>query len=188
MKNFKPSQFSFIACIIIFSLSCNSNNNSGSAVDTGKIKDTLTYTYKASYSSDLMAPSHPEYAQKVLTVWKMFETNQIEAMKPYYADTVTYEDASGYKFHGKKDSLLDFARKDIENLDSLRFDISMWQSLHINDRNEDWVYVWATERRYPKKGGIADTSLIHEQWKIVDGKVAYFNQYEAKPKMKAISR
>jgi hypothetical protein len=60
------------------------------------------------------------------------------------------------------DSLLNFARLDVKILDSLRFDISMWQSLHVNDRNEDWVYIWAAERRY-ENGGKAYTSLIHEQ-------------------------
>ena len=138
-----------------------------------------SYPFKATYSSDLAISSHPEYLQKVLTIWKMFETRQIDAMKQYYADSVTYEDASGYTFHGRSDSLLEFARKDVEGLDSLRFDISKWENVHLNDRNEDWVYIWAAERRYPHSGK-ADTSLIHEQWKIVDGKVTYFNQLKGR--------
>ena len=138
-----------------------------------------SYPFKATYSSDLTMSSHPEYLQRVLTIWKMFETKQIDAMKQYYADTVTYEDASGYTFHGRSDSLLEFARKDVEGLDSLRFDISMWENVHLNDRNEDWVYIWAAERRYPQNGK-ADTSLIHEQWKVVDGKVSYFNQLKGR--------
>jgi hypothetical protein len=90
---------------------------------------------------------------------------------------VIYENSDGYYFHGPVDSLLNFARGDVKALDSLRFDISMWQSLHMNDRNEDWVYIWAAERRY-EKGGKADTTLIHEQWKVENGKVSYFNQYK----------
>jgi hypothetical protein len=171
MNKSKAIPFLPIVLLLAALVSCNSGNNSA---------DTLSYPYKATYSSDLSFSSHPEYLHKVLTIWKMFETNQIEAMKQYYADTVTYEDASGYKFHGKSDSLLNFARKDVEGLDSLRFDISMWQNIHVNDRNEDWVFIWAAERRYPKNGK-ADTFLMHEQWKIVDGKVAYFNQLKARP-------
>lgn len=138
-----------------------------------------SYPFKATYSSDVAISTHPEYLQKVLTIWKMFETKRIDAMKQYYADSVTYEDASGYTFHGRSDSLLEFARKDVEGLDSLRFDISMWENVHLNDRNEDWVYIWAAERRYSANGR-ADTSLIHEQWKIVDGKVSYFNQLKGR--------
>jgi len=158
------------ACFAGALISCNQQGSS---------EKTLSYPFKATYSSDLAISSHPEYLQKVLTIWKMFETKRIDEMKQYYADTVTYEDASGYTFHGRSDSLLEFARKDVEGLDSLRFDISMWENVHLNDRNEDWVYIWAAERRYPQNAK-ADTSLIHEQWKIVDGKVSYFNQLKGR--------
>ena len=150
-----------------------------SSCDRSDPSTPLSYPFKATYSSDVAISSHPEYLQRVLTIWKMFETKRIDAMKQYYADTVTYEDASGYTFHGRSDSLLEFARKDVEGLDSLRFDISMWENVHLNDRNEDWVYIWAAERRYPQNGK-ADTFLIHEQWKIADGKVSYFNQLKGR--------
>ena len=158
--------------------SCNTKSDTGTTGNTNKTTDTLSYAYKATYSSDVTVPSHPEYAQRVLSIWKMFESNNIEGMKQYYADTVTYE-AGSSRFHGSKADLLDYARKDIEGLDSLRFDISTWQSIHFNNKNEDWVYVWAAERRYGKDH-TADTSLIHEQWKIENGKVSYFNLYSKK--------
>ena len=170
-------KISTLFCLIIFLFSCNSKNNSEAEGNSGKTADTLIYSYKATYSSDLTVPSKPEIGQMVLTVWRMFENKQIDSLKKYYADTVTYEDASGYYFYGPVDSLLNFARADVKGLDSLRFDISMWQSVRVNDRNEDWVYIWAAERRY-EKGGKADTSLIHEQWKVENGKVSYFNQYK----------
>ncbi len=170
-------------CNISFLLSCNTKNSSDLAENTNKTNDTLAYAYKATYSSDVTVPSKPELAKMVLTIWKMFENKQIDSLKKYYADTVTYNNSDGLHFYGSSDELLDYARKDVEGLDSLRFDISMWQSLHLNDKNEDWVYIWAAERRY-EKNGKADTSLIHEQWKVENGKVSYFNQYVAKPARK----
>jgi hypothetical protein len=163
------------ACTLLSSIlnSCNQPGASGKNADSSV--DTFSYPFKATYSSNVAISSHPEYLSKVLTIWKMFETKQIGAMKQYFTDTVTYEDASGYTFHGLSDSLLEFARKDVEGLDSLRFDISVWENVHLNDRNEDWVYIWAAERRYPKNDK-ADTSLIQEQWKITDGRVSFFNQ------------
>jgi hypothetical protein len=146
---------------------------------TTPASDTLPYPYKASYSSNFTVPSNPGNALKVLKVWKMFETADIQAMKPYYADTVTYEDASGMRFHGPTEKLLAYAKRDIAGLDSMRFDISAWQSAHCNDRNEDWVSIWSAERRYPKKGR-PDTVLMQENWKVKDGLVVYFNQYVAK--------
>ncbi|HMH22144.1 MAG TPA: nuclear transport factor 2 family protein [Puia sp.] len=170
----------YFSLINLMLAGCNSNTGTTATAPADQhVPDTLSYLFKASYSSDITVPSNPRYAQKVLQVWKMFETAQIEAMKPYFADTVTYDDASGMHFHGPAASLLAFAKKDIENLDSMRFDISMWQSAHSNDRNEDWINIWSTERRYPKKG-MPDTVLMQENWKVKEGLVVYFNQYLAK--------
>jgi hypothetical protein len=143
-------------------------------------KDTLKYAYKATYSSDITVPGNPVNAQKVLQVWKMFETANIAAMKPYFADTVKYDAADGMHFYGPTDKLLAYAKQDIDGLDSMRFDIVMWQSAHINDRNEDWVNIWSRERRYPKKGVKADTVLMQENWRVKNGKVVAFDQYLAK--------
>jgi hypothetical protein len=174
----------FAASAVALMTACNTHpdpaNSADPATASAPAKDTLAYAYKATYSSDITVPSHPEYAQKVLTVWKMFESNRIKAMRPYWADSVIYHDASGLNFHGPADALLAIARKDIEGLDSLRFDISTWESAHSNDKNEDWIRIWAAERRYPKKGK-ADTTLIQENWLMKEGKITYFDQYKAKP-------
>jgi len=164
----------FILLIAGFLSACSSKNKPGYATDT------LKYPYKASYSSDITVPGNPVNAQKVLTVWKMFESNNIQGMKPYYADTVTYNAADGTHFHGPIDKLLAYAKQDIDGLDSMRFDILMWQSAHINDKNEDLVSIWSRERRYPKKGGKPDTVLMQENWQVKDGKVVAFDQYTAK--------
>ena len=170
----------FLSIIVCVFFSCNTNSPQPTITpDNPTVKDSLIYPYKAIYSSDLTVPSHPEYAQKVLTVWKMYENKQMDSMKPYYADTVTYDDANGNHYYGPSKGLLDIAKKEMEKLDSLRFDIDMWESVHSNDKNEDWVNIWCKERAYPK-GGKADTSLMFEKWMIKDGKIYYFNQYNAK--------
>lgn len=169
---------SALAVFVLIAGCTNTGDRKPSEV-TSRDRDTVRYPFKATYSSNITVPGRPEYAQKVLTVWKMFELCNFDSMKSFYADTVTYDPAGGGRFHGSSVALMSYAKKDIESLDSLRFDISTWQSVHINDKNEDWVYIWARERRYAKDG-TADTSLTHEQWKIEKGKVVYFNQYLAK--------
>jgi hypothetical protein len=163
--------------IIIMLYACNTPTNSNTASTP---TDTLSYAFKATYSSDITVPGNPVNAQKVLQVWKMFETDKIEDMKPYFADSVKYDDASGMHFYGPTAQLLSFAKSDIDKLDSMRFDIVAWQNAHVNDKNEDWVNIWSRERRYPKNGGKADTVLMQENWKVKDGKVIAFNQYTAK--------
>src|SRR6266540_3649785 len=154
---FLKIKLSVVTLIAILLFSCTSKNNAeaNASDNADNKKDTFSYPYKATYSSDVTVPSHPDYAQEVLTVWKNFESNLIDSIKKYFADTMTYENAEGMRFHGSSNDLLNLARKDIENLDSLRFDISMWQSMHVNNKNE--------------------------QWKIKDNKIIFFNQYKAKP-------
>jgi hypothetical protein len=165
----------FFILLLAGLVACNTKHNT-TAIQT---KDTLTYTYKATYSSDITVPGNPVYAQKVLQVWKMFETANIQAMKPYFADSVKYDDASGMHFYGPTEKLLAYAKQDIDGLDSMRFDITQWQSAHVNDKNEDWVNIWSRERRYPKKGK-PDTVLMQENWQVKNGKVVLFNQFTAK--------
>jgi len=166
----------FLAAIVAALTACNTKTQEAAA----PAKDTLKYAFKATYSSDITVPGNPVNAQRVLQVWKMFETANIQAMKPYFADSVKYNDASGMHFYGPADKLLFYAKQDIEALDSMRFDIVMWQSAHINDKNEDWVNIWSRERRYPKKGGKPDTVLMQENWQVKNGKVVAFDQYTAK--------
>jgi hypothetical protein len=170
-------KFLLLLFAVFVLMACNTKTNNGALTAT---KDTLAYKYKATYSSNITVPGNPINAQKVLQVWKMFETADIQGMKPYFADSVKYDDASGMHFYGPADKLLAYAKKDIDGLDSMRFDIVMWQSAHVNDKNEDLVNIWSRERRYPKNGGKPDTMLMQENWKVKDGKVIGFDQYTAK--------
>jgi len=166
--------------LLVVSLFAACNTKTKNDFTTAPSTDTLSYAYKATYSSDITVPGNRLYAQKVLQVWKMFETAKIQEMKPYFADSVKYDDAGGMHFYGPAEKLLAYAKSDIDGLDSMRFDIVMWQSSHINDRNEDWVNIWSRERRYLKKGEKADTVLMQENWKVKDGKIIAFDQYTAK--------
>jgi hypothetical protein len=181
IRNSCVGMICFVFLISTLITACKSNSDSAGDENAGKtpVRDTLTYAFKATYSSDVSVPGNPLIAQEVLKIWKMFESDQIEAMKPYFADTVKYDDAGGMHFYGSSADLLAYAGKDISNLDSLRFDISTWQCAHLNDKNEDWVNIWSAERRYPKNGK-PDTTFIQENWKVKDGKVTYFNQYKAR--------
>jgi len=172
--------YAFSLGLIVLLASCNSGLKQETPAAAVSPVDTLTYAYKAIYSSDITVPGNPVNAQKVLEVWKMFESAKIKEMKPYFADTVKYDDAHGMHFYGPTDQLLAYAKSDIDGLDSMRFDIIMWQSAHVNDRNEDWVNIWSRERRYGKNGGKVDTVLMQENWKVKSGRIVAFDQYLAK--------
>jgi hypothetical protein len=178
----QPTLLLLASASLLYACTTGNANSADASAKTAQpaAKDTLTYAYHALYSSDITVPGDPVIAQRVLTVWKLFETAQIQTMKPYFADSVHYDDAHGMHFFGPTDKLLAYAKSDIDGLDSMRFDIVMWQSAHINDRNEDMVNIWSRERRYGKNHGKADTVLMQENWKVKNGKVVGFDQYLAK--------
>jgi hypothetical protein len=180
----KMKKISLIASAIILLAACHSKTDPGTdsgAAGNPTPKDTTAYAFKASYSSEFSPSTDHSIAQKVLQVWKYFETNQIEAMYPFFADSVHYEDAGGMHFYGKSSELLAYAGKDYSSLDSLRFDISRWESVHVNDKDEDWVNIWSRERRYPKdRKAKVDTFLMQENWKVKNGRIVYFDQYVRK--------
>src|SRR5450432_4214812 len=133
----------YAASILLFA-SCNTNLPKDTVSNAVSENDSITYPYTASYSSNLSMQTNPDIAKRVLTVWKMYENKEMDSMKPYYADTVTYDDASGMHYYGPAEGLLNIAKQEMATLDSLRFDISMWESVHSNDKNEDWVNIWCT--------------------------------------------
>src|SRR5882724_6895942 len=85
-------------------MACNSSSSDAvktAPAETDAIaKDTTVYPFTASYTSDVTAPGRRDYLKTVLTIWKMFERNDIDGMKPYFADSITYEDASGMRYQG----------------------------------------------------------------------------------------
>ena len=75
----------FIVSIGAMMAACNTKTDPDPGTARSDAKDTLTYTFKATYSSDITVPSNPVIAQRVLQIWKMFETNQIQthSEQPY---------------------------------------------------------------------------------------------------------
>ena len=99
----------------------------------------------------LLCPAAPTLSPPYTQSLEILAKLQIDSLDPYFADSVVYQDATGMNFHGPKQKLFEFAKKDVESLDSLRFDINAWQSIHVNDKNDDWVDIWAVERVYQEK-------------------------------------
>src|SRR5476651_1611840 len=115
-KNHKVKNSVLYLAMAVMTASCTSGTKPEANPVTTPAKDTLTYAYKATYSSDITVPGNPLIGQKVLKIWKMFETMKIQEMKPYFADTVQYNDASGMHFHGSIMQLLSYAKKDVDGL------------------------------------------------------------------------
>jgi hypothetical protein len=172
--------FSVLA-IACFMLSCNQDKPAAEAkTDSVKTEakkvDTITYPYKAAYSSALEI-GKSENAKLILDIWKAYENNKLENTKSVWADSVILQ-FEGFTFHGNAAKALEGAIKDRAQYTSVIDTVVAWAPLHSTDRNEDWVAIWGNEYTVNKKGK-KDTIDIHEIWQLKDGKVAYMAQYKA---------
>ncbi|HSC38465.1 MAG TPA: hypothetical protein VLD19_11350 [Chitinophagaceae bacterium] len=143
--------------------------------------DSLHYPYKATYSS-AFTMGDPANAKIVLDIWKAYETNKLGDTKSLFADSVTMEFSDGFFLHTSRDSLIAGGNADRAQYASVIDSVEAWQSIHLTDKNEDWVAVWAREWTASNKGK-KDTAAVHEIWQLKGGKVTYMAQYRGKRKM-----
>jgi len=175
------NRFIAIAAIAVLFAACNQNTATEKKDAMAPAADSLKYPYKPLYSSSFSIGDAAN-AKMVLDIWKSYEDNRLADSKAYFADSVTMEFAGGFKLHASRDSLIAGGNADRAKYTSVIDSVQAWIPLHSNDKNEDWVGVWAMEYTVTTAGK-KDTTDLHEVWQIKNGKVVYMAQYSAKRKM-----
>ncbi len=166
--------------IVFFMLSCGQNQQASSMANNDSAQapkaDTTSYPFKAGYSSSF-AIGKPESSKTVLAIWKAYEENKLADSKDLWSDSVTlqFED---FTFRGPRDSIIAGGTADRSRFTSVTDSVDAWVPLHANDKNTDWVAVWAREFTVDKKGK-KDTQDLHEIWMLKDGKARFMSQYRA---------
>lgn len=143
-------------------------------------KDNIIYPFRAAYSSNLQVGSDPENAKRMMQVWKFMEQGKPDSVRNIFADTLIFESAEGARYITPADSLVRQMKLYSMAIDSVRYDVNVWQTTHFPDTNDDWVNIWAIQRTYPKSGK-PDTVKIQENWRMKKGRCVFINQYKARP-------
>ena len=141
-------------------------------------KSDITYPYKAVISSD-MSIGKPEHAKLVLDMFKAWEEGQMDGMRAMLADTVEVTFSDGMVFRGTADSLLAFGKQMRTNYSDINTTIYAWESVHLNNINEDYVLVWANDYVTDKAGKI-DSTANHSYWQIVNNKIKAWGEFQRK--------
>jgi hypothetical protein len=130
--------------------------------------------YKAEYSSKFTIADE-SYANKVLTLWKDYEDNQLDRHIDWFADTVSMTLASGQTIKGKAANLAG-VKAYRSSIKDLKVAIEAWVSLK-SDRGDNVVCVWGTEDSADQNGKHAVMNM-QEVWMFnKDGKVSMMLQY-----------
>ena len=157
---------------------CNNEKKKDDKKET-KTSDNITYPYKADYSSDF-SMGDAQHAKMVLDLYKMWEDNKLDDMKPLLADSVSIEFPDGNKFNDNTaDSMLNFARQYRATLKTVMTKIDGWMPVHANDKNEDYVLVWSRDYNTDMSGKV-DSTRGHTYFQIKNNKIRSWSEYQQK--------
>ena len=154
-----------------FLISCNANNTpevKGAADSTGKMEaPNLPFTVDKTPDWETGNPSHVALAMNTL---KAFVDNDMTGIKQYLADSVEFY-TDGIKFKGSRDSLIKVFTEFRGALSRIDIKMHDYESVKSKSRGEEWVGMWYTENDV-NKAGVNDSSMVMDDIKIVNGKVA----------------
>lgn len=153
--------------------SCKDSGKSAADSATTTTADTLSYPYKASYTSSVIIGS-PKNSQLTLQSYKDWEDNKLNNAPAYFADTVEMVFPDGTNIKLGRDSLIRYFQKYRDSLITSKLDIEVFTSLHSTDKNEDWVNVWYKQTDHHKTGKI-DSAFFEDDNRIVNGKIDYIS-------------
>jgi hypothetical protein len=148
--------------------------------ETGE-KEASSVTVKMPYAPIYSASfglGNPDYATMIVQgSWKDWETNSLDNMKSWIADTIVAFHSDNKVAKGADSLIANWKRgraKYTSVIDSIHAVIPVYSS----DKKENWVLVWASEINTDTKGK-TDTVELMETWRInKDGKADMLLQYD----------
>jgi hypothetical protein len=176
-----------ILVVIVAALFSACNNDTKSTetagADSTATKPSAALPYKASYSSSFKMGNDDYSAMIVQGSWKDWETNSLDNMRSWVADSIIAFMSDNTMVTGVDSLQARWKRgrggytKVIDTLDAV-------VPLYSTDKNENWVLVWATEIN-TGSAGKTDTTGVMETWRInKDGKADLLYQYERQTRKK----
>lgn len=174
----------FLTALIAMALllACNNEKKTDQASNEPEKKNesgSISYAYTPEYSSDF-SMGDPNHAKTVLDLFKMWEENRLDEMKPLLADSVWIEFPDGYKFaDNTADSMLNFARGFRKSLTSIRTKFDGWMCVRSNDKKEDYVLTWCNDR-ITDISGKEDSVRAHAYFLIQNNKIRGWSEFQQK--------
>lgn len=175
----KKALFALFALTII--AACNNekkdDKKEGDKKESTATGSDISYPYKAEYSDFKMGD--PNNAKTVLDFIKMWEDNKLDDMKNLLADSVMVFFNDGNTFMGTKDSLISTGKQFRASMSALKTRIDAFVPVHSNDKNEDYVLIWATDFM-TDKAGKTDSLVNHAYFQVKDNKITMWGEYARK--------
>ncbi|MGI8599690.1 MAG: hypothetical protein ACR2KB_10570 [Chitinophagaceae bacterium] len=153
-------------------LSCNNEATETETVtttDTTISNETLNLPYTVERTPDWERGDNAHVSVAMNTL-RAFELNDMNSLQQYLADSVEFY-YDNLSFKGSKDSLVSLFTRLRNGLDTMYVRMQDYESVKSKNRGEEWVGLWYIEAVKPK-GGKLDSTMVMDDIKIVNGKVA----------------
>jgi ketosteroid isomerase-like protein len=177
-----------MAAIAIFMIACKNEKKEPASPEKKESEQpaasSITFPYKANYSSQFNDKVSDEDVLLVLNSYKYWENNDMKALAGTLADTVSFQSWSAFTYDGPKAGLIDRWGKTRDSLSSVSISVDAWTKDHSVDKNEDFVLVWYKEIDTYKMGAV-DSANFADINMIKNGKIVWYSQYRQKLPTKA---
>lgn len=171
-----------ILCIALATIFASCNNEKKETPDAvtsapESKKEAVQLPYTPAYSSSFEIGDAKATATILQGSWKDWETNKLDNMKSWIADTIEVL-MSDNSFTKGIDSLSARWKRGRAGYSSVIDSIDAVIPVYSTDKKENWVLVWAREIN-TKLDGKKDTTAIMETWRInKDGKADRLYQFD----------
>jgi hypothetical protein len=178
-------KLAFILAAGLFLSGCNDKEDNDKKDDMdqktaqAEIKLPLEVSYKA-----VPAVGSWDNAAMVMNFNTAFIDGDMAKMGSMLADSVTFTLADGTMFNGTKDAAIAMVTNWRNSMSSAKQTYIAIVPLDNTTNGDQWVFQWLDEE-HNYKDGKKEHNILHEDYRLVNGKVRQINQYaQAVPEKK----
>jgi len=170
-----------IAGILILAVACETPAPAEQKAPDKAAINPADYPYSLKENYKDWQTGKQENAILVLNMVKAWETQNAAECASYFADTAMMN-LDYFSAELPNDSILGLVETGYGNIESISVEMQDWESVVSADGKDEWVTLWYTQTIVDKEGK-AETMNIVNDAKIVNGKIAIFNEYVQHPPM-----
>ncbi|MGB8195271.1 MAG: hypothetical protein WCF67_25265 [Chitinophagaceae bacterium] len=155
-------------------MACNSDSTTISDVST---TPPVQLPFTASYTADWSDSVSDQDLLVVLNSYKYWQDNDMKALSGVMGDSVTFLSYSGFKYSGRKDSLMNMWTKSRDSMSGVTIIMDSWRKAHSTAKKGDFVSVWYKEIDTYKDGRV-DSAYYQDNNMILNGKIVWYAQHK----------
>ena len=165
--------FLVLSCCII---ACKSKEEDKTTPAT---TSSIKLPYEASYTTEFTNNVSDSDLLLVLNSYKYWENGDLKALRTTMGDSMAVNGATGFKFRGLTDSLMNTWMKSRDSLSSVVIKMDVWLKNHSVKDSIDFINVWYKEIDTYKTGKV-DSANYEDDNGLKNGKIIWFSSHKQK--------